>query len=292
MITCPHCQAENSDGALVCHSCAQALAEPAPADTPELPQWLRQLKPAEDTPAAEADSPVPADAAPPTVTPVPTGGQEEAWQELAQPLAAVGAPGPNGALPNGAAPALAPEDKLAAMRPPSKPAAPASRPASAPSNEAAALISEDDLPAWLRAFSEPQEKTDTRADDQSWMLGGEAASGAGATANLEQTWQAAAPPPAADSEAAAAFAKLAETTPGATHAERRIVMPAITAPPAPIEEPALAEPVVRSLPQRPVATRAKQRGARVQRAALLTFLAALVIFLIVLGIFVIFPAVR
>jgi len=292
VITCPHCQAENSDGALVCHSCAQPLAEPAPADTPELPQWLRQLKPAEDAPAEEAESAAPADAAPPTVTPVPTGSQEEAWQELAQPLAAVGVPGPNGALPNGVAPAPAPEDKLATMRPPSKPAAPAPRPASAPSSETAALISEDDLPAWLRAFSEPREQTDTRTDDQSWMLGGEAASGSNAAANLEQTWQAAAPPPTVASEAASAFAKLAETTPGAAHAERRIVMPAITAPPAPVEEPAPAEPVVRSLPQRPAATRAKQRGARVQRAALLTFLAALVIFLIVLGIFVVFPAVR
>jgi hypothetical protein len=177
------------------------------------------------------------------------------------------------------------------MRAPSTPAAPAPRPPGPASNEAAALIGEDDLPAWLRAFSEPQEKPAERSDDQSWMLGGEAASGS-ATADLQQTWRAAAPPAASSSNAAAAFAKLTETTPGTAHAERRIVMPAITPPATPPAEPAPVEPVVRSLPQRPAATSAKPRGSRMQRAALLTFLAALVIFLIVLGIFVIFPAVR
>jgi hypothetical protein len=292
VITCPHCQAENSAGALVCHSCAQALVEPVLADTRELPQWLLQLKPTEDTSVEAPATPASADTPPPIVTAVPTGSQEDAWRELAQPLATVGTPGPTEAPLNGATAALAPEDKLAAMRAPSKPAAPALRPSGPATNEAAALISEDDLPAWLRAFSEPQEKTNEQSDDQSWMLGGEAAGVGSATADLQQTWQASAPLAASSSEAAAAFAKLTETTPGATHAERRIVMPAITPPAVPLVEPASAEPVVRSLPQRPAATSVKPRGSRLQRAALLTFLAALVIFLVVLGIFVIFPAVR
>jgi len=42
----------------------------------------------------------------------------------------------------------------------------------AASNETASLISEDDLPSWLRAFSENDTSNKAAsADDQSWMLG-------------------------------------------------------------------------------------------------------------------------
>lgn len=247
MITCPDCHAENETGAEACHSCGRALPKVETANAP-LPQWLQQLKPEED---ALVEEPVPVAA---RAAAIGTDSVIAAPQSTrrAKPESEAAQGGPQGGM-----------------------------------TETASLISEDDLPAWLRAFGEVESQKQAAPADESWMVGADAdtANGPVAAQNLAQSWQAPARPAEARARTGAAsiFAKPAESV----ARPERVIAP--TAPPAPAPEP---EPEVRpvagrlDLP-RPTPMPRERSGMPLQRVALVAFIAALVIFLVVLGIFVV-----
>lgn len=196
--------------------------------------------------------------------------------------------------PTPAARPVTPEPIVSAEPRPSKSSA---KPSSAASNETASLISEDDLPAWLRAFSENDSSSKSAsADDQSWMLGTAGETPVNTVAeNLAQSWQA--PTRTAPrTSAAAVFAVPTETAAKVSRVEkpeRAIAMTPILVEPEPAPVMAAAKPTVPARlgvtrPAAPAAT--KRAGSSAQRIAVIAFLVALVVFLIVLGIFVILPA--
>jgi len=191
-------------------------------------------------------------------------------------------------------------DTVIAARSNSSPA-----PAAAPTNETASLISEDDLPAWLRAFSEPERNSATPTDDdQSWMLGSSMTITAEQEASdLAQSWQA--PPRATAVErtsAAAIFAAPTASPTKVTKHERLItplapppVVPQSAATPdaAPNAKVGAAPGVpVRLGVGRPLPATTVRVSSSVQRMAVIVFVAALLIFLVVLAIFVVAPALR
>jgi len=178
-------------------------------------------------------------------------------------------------------------------------------PAAAPTNETASLISEDDLPAWLRAFSEPERNSATPTDDdQPWMLGSSMTITAEQEASdLAQSWQA--PPRATAVErtsAAAIFAAPTASPTKVTKHERLItplapppVVPQSAATPdaAPNAKVGAAPGVpVRLGVGRPLPATTVRVSSSVQRMAVIVFVAALLIFLVVLAIFVVAPALR
>ncbi len=264
MIICPDCQAENTNDAKTCHACGHALA-PAEAASAPLPQWLQQLKP-----EVEADVP------------------QEALAMSKGPTAALfGTDSLVAASPKGAAPAS--RDRSASRRE----AAVIEAAKGGNAAETASLISEDDLPAWLRAFGEAETKNTAAAStDESWMVGAEAASttSAAASQNLAHSW----PAPARSAEvrartsgASSIFAKPADN---AAKQDRVMAIPAAAVPtpePSPAPRASNARP---DLP-RPKPTTREQGGMSLQRVALIAFIAALVIFLIVVGIFLVRPSI-
>jgi hypothetical protein len=152
--------------------------------------------------------------------------------------------------------------------------------------ETASLISEDDLPAWLRAFGEVESQKQVAPADESWMVGANAdgAANQAAAQNLAQSWQSPVRPAEARARtgAASVFHKPAE---GAAKPERVItsVAPVAVAPePEPEARPASGR---MELP-RPTPMPRERSRMPLQRVALVAFLAALVIFLVVLGVFV------
>ena len=168
-------------------------------------------------------------------------------------------------------------------------------------NETASLINEDDLPAWLRAFSEAESTGKaTTADDQSWMLGSTSTiSDEQEASDLAQSWQA--PPRAVAVErtsAAAIFTAPTASAASVTRHERLIAPiappPAVAAPvaaPSPQAGPATGTPV-RLGAGRPIPASAARDNSAVQRVAVIAFIAALLIFLVVMAIFVVLPALR
>lgn len=311
MINCPQCQAENEDDARVCQQCsAELVAAPAGDD---LPPWLQALKP--DHRAEADDEAIPAPIAEPVAV-AAGGAKHEA------PASAQEAPTP--ARPVASAPATAPvakadsgTDTVVATQPtpirrPAPTEAPrAANPPAAPQSgttDTASLISEDDLPSWLRAFSENDGGAQSATvDDQSWMTGGDTGQAADAlTANLAQSWQA--PARVAASQRTGAVSVFGASDEGrgkvarVEKAERVVApVPAPAAPaPAPGQKLSAPLPTVGAKPAAParlgsnraVPPGAERAGASIQRLATIAFLVAFVIFLIVLGIFVVAPALR
>jgi hypothetical protein len=251
VITCPDCHAENETGAESCHSCGRALPQVETANAP-LPPWLQQLKPEED---AILEEPVPV-------------------------AARAGATGTDSVIAAPHAPGRAQENKDLD---------PARDSAHGGMTETASLISEDDLPAWLRAFGEVESQKQAAPADETWMLGANAdAANQAASQNLAQSWQSPARPAEARarSGAASVFAKPAE---GAAKPDRVITSA------APVETAPEPEPEVRpaggrlDLP-RPTPLPRDRGGMTLQRVALVAFVAALIIFLVVVGIFLRRPA--
>ena len=160
--------------------------------------------------------------------------------------------------------------------------------AQANSVETASLISEDDLPAWLRAFGENEAKQQAApATDESWMVGADTESplNAAAAQSLAQSWQSPAQPAAARARTGAAsiFAKPTETQ---ARPERVIAAAAKPTPAAPEPEVAAKPAETRKDFPRPVPTqRERSGGVPLQRVALIAFIVALVIFLAVVGFF-------
>jgi hypothetical protein len=158
--------------------------------------------------------------------------------------------------------------------------------------ETASLISEDDLPAWLRAFGEVEPKNQPAPADESWMVGTDAddAASKAAAQNLAQSWQSPARPTEARARTGAAsiFAKPVE---GAAKTERVIASAAAPVALAPEPEPAARVSNARPDLPRPVPASRERSGVPLQRVALIAFVAALIIFLIVVGVFLIRPAV-
>ncbi|HEX5505520.1 MAG TPA: zinc ribbon domain-containing protein [Thermomicrobiales bacterium] len=249
MSVCPNCHAATPPDAATCPSCGRALAATAngagAAPEPELPAWLRELKP-----------PAPADETPATAVPVP-------------------------AAPAGGAP-------------PARVVADAA-PRAAGQLETSALISEDDLPGWLRTWAANEDAAARgAAQDQSWMLGGEEADGpaeADVVEEAPQAWHVPAavtePPP---SRAATAFG----VPKPETRAVERLLAPRPVEPePAPEESrlgarlagQAATPPM--PLRRRTQLARSRSRAAALATAALATaavvFLVSLVFFLVTVG---------
>ncbi|HET8625885.1 MAG TPA: zinc ribbon domain-containing protein [Thermomicrobiales bacterium] len=200
------------------------------------------------------------------------------------------------AAPAGEATAAAP----AAVAPAARAATPAAdaAPRSSGQLETSALISEDDLPAWLRTWAANEDAAANGAvQDQSWMLGGEveeveAAPEIDVVEEAPHAWHVPAavaePPP---SRAATAFGS---PRPEARPAER------LLAPRAPDPEPAPAESRLGArlsgqqaatppmpLRRRTQIARSRSRAAALATAALATaaviFLISLVFFLVTVG---------
>lgn len=251
VITCQDCHAENAPGATVCQACGHALPQAEAASAP-LPQWLQQLKP-----EVEREAPL--------VAKTPAGAANATMPGTDSVVAPVRSAAARVAAEGG-------QDKGGAQ---------------ASVTETASLISEDDLPAWLRAFGEVESRQQaTAASDESWMVGaGAEQADSPTTQDLTQSWQAPSQPAAARSRTGATsiFAKPAE---GPAKPERVIAASAPTV--APVREP---EPPARTEMPRPLPTPRKPVGAQLQRVALVAFLVALVIFLIVVGVFLIKPSI-
>jgi len=173
-------------------------------------------------------------------------------------------------------------------------------PATTPTNETASLISEDDLPAWLRAFSEPEHNGKAATDDdQSWMLGSSSTiSDEQEASDLAQSWQAPARATAVERTSAAAIFAAPTATPATVTRHERLITP--LAPPPVVVQPAAAPPKagaatdtpVRLGAGRPIPATTARASSTVQRVAIIAFIAALLVFLVVLAIFVVAPALR
>lgn len=173
-------------------------------------------------------------------------------------------------------------------------------PATTPTNETASLISEDDLPAWLRAFSEPENNgTGATDDDQTWMLGSSSTiSDEQEASDLAQSWQAPARATAVERTSAAAIFAAPTANPTNVTRHERLITP--LAPPPVVVQPAAAPPKggaatdapVRLGAGRPIPASTVRVSSAVQRVAIIAFIAALLIFLVVLAIFVVAPALR
>ncbi len=332
MSICPHCQAENTSGATVCHACGKPLTTTAAGEG--LPLWLQALNPegqVEDMVVAQAHTPPPTDrdkTSPAAKTLPRTEAAQQANEQDVQ-VAHGQAAHPAVVQPATAAPETdtvvaetqaAPQktanetpsfamptaprsgtDTVIATQPTIAARSGGAAPTTTVTNETASLISEDDLPAWLRAFSEPEHNGKAATDeDQSWMLGSSATiSDEQEASDLAQSWQA--PPRATAVERTNAAAIFAAPTASPTNVTKheRLITP--IAPP-----PVVKQPVAVPIPKAGAATATPMRlGAgrpapatpahatsSVQRMAIIAFLAALLIFLVVLAIFVVAPALR
>lgn len=300
MINCPHCQAENEPAAKVCHACGKELV--TVPQTEALPPWLQALKPdhlkedeATDTVVLAQTSTLSAETAPAEV--------EQAPAVAPQPVAAAS----TASTISGGTDTLVATQPTPASRPVSEPTAPRSR-AAAPaadksagnaSSDTASLINEDDLPAWLRVYSEPDTAKQTaEAEDQSWMTGGNSTGADEQLAgNLGQSWQAPARTATAQRSSAMSVFGVTEESRGKV---AKVSKPERVVTPAPVPE---AKPTVLPMVNSPAAATPTRLGANrpkpvvrersgppVQRMATIAFILAFVIFLIVLGIFVIVPA--
>lgn len=173
-------------------------------------------------------------------------------------------------------------------------------PATTPTSETASLISEDDLPAWLRAFSEPEHNGKAATDDdQSWMLGSNSTiSDEQAASDLAQSWQAPARATAVERTGAAAIFAAPAANPTNVTRHERLITP--LAPPPAVVQPAVVpqkvgaatDAQVRLGAGRPIPAPTARVSSTVQRLAIIAFIAALLIFLVVLTIFVVAPALR
>jgi hypothetical protein len=326
---CPHCQAENESGATICQTCGKPLATAASSEG--LPLWLQALNPegraedAEDTVVAQAHTPHPEDGAKAAAA---TNEAESHQEEPAQPTAEAqeidtivaqaeavpsAAPAPTtGGDQDETTPSFAmptPQakgtDTVIATQPIAATRSNSPTPAAAPTNETASLINEDDLPAWLRAFSEPERNTTTAADDdQSWMLGSSVTiTEEQEASDLAQSWQAPPRATAVERTSAAAIFAVPATNPTKVTKHERLITP--MAPP-----PVATKPIEMSSPGanaksgaapgvpvrlgagRPIPASTARVSSSVQRTAIIAFLAALIIFLVVLAIFVVAPALR
>lgn len=299
MINCPHCQAENELAAKVCHECGKELVTIPQTET--LPSWLQALKPDHLKEDEAADTVVVASTA--MLSSETLSAESEPAPVVApQPIAAnkprAVSGGTDTLVATQPTPASRPVPDAPAPR--SRAAAPPAhaKPAANSNNDTASLINEDDLPAWLRVYSEPDTaKQAVEAEDQSWMTGGNTAGGEEQLAgNLGQSWQAPARTATAQRSSAMSVFGVTEESRGkvakVTKAER-------VAAPIPVPE---AKPTVLPMLNSPAATPARlganrpkpvvreRSGPPVQRMATIAFILAFVIFLIVLGIFIIVPA--
>jgi hypothetical protein len=249
VITCPDCHAENDTGAEACHSCGRALPQVETANAP-LPSWLQQLKP-----------------------------EEDALIEEAVPVSA-------SAIAVGTDSVLASPKNKGTGSKRSKAEQEPKGGAQGGMTETASLISEDDLPAWLRAFGEVESQKQAAPADESWMVGADAegANSPTSSQNLAQSWQAPARPAEARARtgASSVFSKPGES---ATKSER-VMTSVAPAAPAPEPEPEARPAVTRMELPRPAPTQRERSGMPLQRVALVAFVAALIIFLVVVAIFV------
>jgi len=250
VITCPDCHAENETGAETCHSCGRALPQAEPANA-ALPPWLQQLKP------------------------------EDALLE--EPMAVSAR-----AIATGTDSVLAAPKSKSSTR--SKPEPEPKGGAQSGMTETASLISEDDLPAWLRAFGEVESQKQAAPADESWMVGvdAEGAANHASAQNLAQSWQAPSRPveARARSGAASVFAKPGESVAKAD----RVIASAAPVAPAPEPEPDVRPASGRMDLPRPTPMPRERSSLPLQRVALVAFIAALVIFLIVVAVFVLRPS--
>lgn len=294
MISCPHCQAENEAEANACRACDNELTPVAASEG--LPPWLQALKPDQSQEAEAADAPA-------------ASLTEDAPQD--EPLALPPMPVMVGGGGN-AAPGTGGTDTLVATQPtpPSRAVPPrASAPPSTQSSEGptkgssnstaetASLINEDDLPAWLRAFSETDTTAQaTQADEQSWMTGN-GTSGAEETlsGNLAQSWQV--PARTTTPQRSSAVSVFGASEEGGAKVTRA-TKPERTVAPAPEPKPSAPLPTVttksatpaRLGANRPVPKSQERASLSIQRVATIAFILAFIIFLVVLGIFVVGPA--
>ncbi len=313
MSICPHCQAENASGATSCQACGKPLATATPSGG--LPLWLRALNPEgqaeEDTVVAQANTPTPIDgtkgtgaaakmppvaaaaAAPPT-----EAAQAAHEQATVRPTAESERVTPSFAMPTTTAGGT---DTVIATQPTAGARSSGPPTTTAPTNETASLISEDDLPSWLRAFSEPERDSKTTTDDdQSWMLGNSTTINDEQEASgLAQSWQSLPRATAIERPSAAAIFAAPTASPTNVTKHERLITPIVPPPvaqqPATVPSPqagAATGVPVRLGAGRPVPAIPTRAASSVQRIAIIAFLAALLVFLVVLAIFVVAPALR
>lgn len=204
MRTCPHCQSENPADAVICSHCSMQLASAPPGDEVALPDWLQQLEPEQHG----ADG---ADAIAVTAVTVPEPAGQIARLNTSDPVT---------------------EDTVVEQ----VAVAPARGAATTGQRGSEALIDENDLPAWLRAWdaNETAAKEGASAkqeDDLSWIGDSDAddrpppesatsaESDESEAPELELAWYAAAHPVARQhSKAEAVFVQMASPSPPATEA--------------------------------------------------------------------------
>lgn len=326
MSICPHCQVENEAGAAVCHTCGEAIS-PATAAA-DLPLWLQALKPTAPAEDTVVDAPQQSSAPHATSTPAintsvsatPTSAASTPDTVATDPpLGPANAPAEAPDMP----PTAHAEHPTATLQPaahtdgadtilatqPTATARPVAPPAtSSATTDTASLINEDDLPAWLRAFSEPARDSKAAVDeDQSWMVGPTTPETEEPTTNnLAQSWQAPAKTITAERASTRAMFAATESNPAKVVKAERLLIPSVpqrtegqktanaeALGAAPLDPAAVSpgtSPRLGSGRLNP--TVPKRDNSAVQRVAIIAFLAALLIFLIVLGIFVVAPALR
>lgn len=234
MSICPHCTAKNEATATVCRSCGQPLQPATPAASAELPAWLQQLKP-ESAPAPARDEVLAT--APvvfrPTTTPVTAAPADSAQPTAQTPARPAG--GETAASKPAASAAVAPQPPPRPATPPAVAAPPAEKPATS-QTETASLVTEEDLPSWLRAFSENESQKPASApvsEGQSWLTSVAGAGDAEGGDKIAHSWQAPSQPAARrHTGAGSLFARVAESAPatGAPQVEHPI--PVVRAPAA------------------------------------------------------------
>lgn len=278
MRTCPHCQSENPADAVICSHCSMQLASAPPGDEVALPDWLQQLEPEQHG----ADG---ADAIAVTAVTVPEPAGQIARFNASDPVT---------------------EDTVVEQ----VAVAPARGAATAGHRGSEALIDENDLPAWLRAWdaNETAVKEGASAkqeDDLSWIGDSDAddppplesaTSAESEAPELELAWHAAAHPVARQhSKAEAVFAQMASPSPapdteaaiGTSAPARRSTLHAslVSSPVAPGSSiaPAVndlrAVMVSRSEPRR----QGRTAATLVLAAALMFFVVSLAFFLFTIG---------
>lgn len=292
MISCPHCQTENEADATACRACDNEFAPAAVSES--LPPWLRALNPdhPQEAEAADATAASPMAEAP-EEAPLTASALPVMVESAAPPVAG------GGGTDTLVATQPTPASRTVPTRESTTPSAhSAEMPTKASSNgtaETASLINEDDLPAWLRAFSETDTTAQsTQADDQSWMTGG-GTDGAEETlsGNLAQSWQA--PARTATPQRASAVSVFGAAEEGgakvtrALKPERPVALEPKPSAPLPTVAAKSATPA-RLGSNRAVPGTQDRAGLSIQRIATIAFILAFVIFLIVLGIFVVGPA--
>lgn len=301
MINCPDCQAENEPEAKLCHACGKEFV--TVPQTEALPSWLQALKPDHIKEDEATDAVVLAQTAT-LSTETQSLEAEQAPAVEPRPVAVASmtsriSGGTDTLVATQPTPASRPVAEAPASR--GRAAAPptASKPAGNTNNDTASLINEDDLPAWLRAYSEPDTaKLAVEAEDQSWMTGGNNASAdEQLVGSLGQSWQTPARTATAQRSSAASIFGNTEESKGKVakvSKPERIVAPAPVPEAKPTVLPTVNTPAgvtpTRLGANRPKPIVRESSGPPVQRMATIAFILAFVVFLIVLGIFVIVPA--